>query len=259
MKRISLKMMVSLPPASMKNGYKGILYVVLLAAVVLIVLSYFSLLGCDLQASRLIQIFSASAILVTAVIALSNADPPRKQVTVDIEPYITTLAKNWRTIYEEDKLTPEVQAFFANCPKPVTSYKVQFKITNASHFDWVNPVVTFWLPTEKQHPRGDDAPYSSLGYHSNTYNAPTDVKTLEMVDGFVVSNSNLPYWKQKKDLTIWIRMVLENCGAEPFDVEVSVDCEGAEGFTQTVKLNPKELLKLVGETTKERILGKTQS
>ena len=38
-------------------------------------------------------------------------------------------------------------------------------------------------------------------------------------------------------------MVLDDGKLEPFVVEVSVNCENAEGVTKKVDINPKELMK----------------
>jgi hypothetical protein len=227
----------------MQKRYKIIICVLCITALVLTILSYLSWLGCNSQAARLIQILTALAIAVTAVIALSCADLPKQQVKGDIEPYITKDTTDWEVTHPKGNMTDELKQFFVNCSDPVISYKVQFKITNTSDFDWVKPVVTFWLPFEKQHPRKDKKNiWSSFGYHSNTYNTQVDLRILEMVDGVIISNSNLPYWKKNKHITIWIRMALENGGKDPFEVEVSVDCENSIGFAKTVDINPKELI-----------------
>lgn len=141
--------------------------------------------------------------LLAAVIALSTADPKTKKIDANIETKITDKIKNWKITYPKTELTTELREFFKNCDEPITSHKVQFKITNTSKFDWIKPVVTFLLPVEKQHPQKineQDQCYSSLSYNSNTHNTQTDIKTLQMIDGVIISNSNLPYWKQKNPL-----------------------------------------------------------
>jgi len=191
------------------------------------------------------------AALLAAVIALSAADPKKKKVKAHVDnPYITKCIENWEITYPTEELNEKLEEWFENCRKPITSHKVQFRITNTSDFDWVKPVVTFWLPIGKQHPQKKNESnqhYSTLSYNSNTYNAPADVRTLQMVDGVIISNSHLPYWKQERSLTIWIKMVLDNHGLEPFSVEVSVDCEDAGGFAQEVVIYPRDLLESIGE------------
>jgi len=75
------------------------------------------------------------------------------------------------------------------------------------------------------------------------------------VDAVVISNRNLPYWKQEKPLTFWIKMTLSPKDSNSVDIEVSVDCDNADGYAQTVTLNPKELLEGVEP---EETLGETQ-
>ena len=249
-------------PFKLKPIYRKVICGLFAGALVLGILSYLSWLGCDSQAARLIQIVTALAIAVTTVIALSNADLPKEKVKADIQPYITKGSEKWEETYQKKDLKPDLCRFFDNCPDPIKSYKVQFKITNTSNFDWVEPVVTFWLPVEKQHPQKkeeQDILYSSLSYNSNTYNTPVAVRKLQMVDGVIISNKHLPYWKQKRDLTIWIKMVLENGGKEPFDVEVSVDSENAEGFAQTVRLDPDQLLKRASDSETARMHDQVQT
>ncbi len=243
-----------LPPKRMKISYKVVFYLLFVFAILLSISSYFSLLGCDSQAARLIQILTGLAIAITAVIALSAADPKIKKINADIEHFIAEGRAAGKETYLKKDLSDELKEFYKNCSESLTSYRVQFKITNTSNFDWVKPVVTFWLPDEKRHPQGpqqDGKSWTTLAYRSNTYNTQVDLKTLEMVDGVIISNSNLPYWREDRHITIWIRMLLENGGSDPFDVEVSVDCENAEGFTKKVTINPQKLLSDVGEKDEE--------
>lgn len=253
---------------NMKWQYKTVFVILFISAVGLIFLSYFSLLGFDSQAERLIQILTGLAIAITATIALSNADRSPLQVKVNIhEPYIDTTFHRWKVCYRDNsdeehtaknedehkqhveriKLTNEQKDFYRNCTKPIRSYVVQLRMTNKSGFCLNKPVVTFWIPVEKQTPmekRDEQDPLFEL--RSNLYNSQADLRTLEMAQEVMLSNSNLPFWPNGKDMTIWIRMVLENkkSGKEPddFDVQVSINSENALGFTQTVKLDPKELL-----------------
>jgi hypothetical protein len=247
-------------PSSMRPRYRIILLIVLGGAVTVIVLSYLSLLGCDSQAVRLIQILTGLAIATAAIVALSNTDPSVRKINAQVKPYIAPQDTGKET-YHKAELSDELKKFYAKFPDPFDSYKVQFEITNNSDFDWVKPVATFWLPVGKQAPDKDNRSnpeYAIRQYRSNTFNTKIDLKMLEMVDGVIISNSNLPYWKQKKHITIWLRMVLQNEESEPFDVEVSVDCEDADGYTQPLRIDPKKLLKDINKTP-ENPLGKISS
>jgi hypothetical protein len=235
----------------MRWGYILCVFIIIVLIIGLIYLLLYPPPVEDSSFGRIVKnanIFVPSlAALLAAVIALSAADPKTKKLKAHIETYITDKIENWKILYPKKELTTELRDFFKNCDEPITSHKVQFKITNTSNFDWVKPVVTFWLPVEKQHPQKKEQIYSSLSYNSNTYNTPANVKRLQMIDGVIISNSNLPYWKKKKSLTIWIKMALANHGSDPFDVEVSIDCENTNGFTKRFKINPEDLLKNMRE------------
>ncbi len=243
----------------MKNIYVWLMLGVIAGTLVLIACSYSGLLGCDSQAERLIEILGTCAVAITVIVALSATNPAVKKIKASVEAYIAP-QDSGEKIYNKADLSGELKDFYNRCPDPFKSYRIQFKITNTSGFDWVKPTVTFWLPAEKQAPgkdREDNRTYTVRQYRSNTFNTKVDLKMLEMVDGVIISNSNLPYWKQEKHIAIWLRMVLENGDSEPFKVEVSVDCEGAEGYTETVQLNPKELPKNMGATESSPAGGDT--
>ena len=51
------------------------------------------------------------------------------------------------------------------------------------------------------------------------------------------SNSNVPYWNEKEELTIWIRMALGEADFAPFEVTISINCQNAEGITKKVEIS----------------------
>lgn len=234
-----------MPRAGMKRAYKVAVLVIAIFVAGVVSISVFSGGGTLIQrvAASTSALIPSLAALLAVTIALSNGDPPRIQVNVRVEPYITTGTKNWRVLHKEEELTEEQKGFYAVCPKPIASYKVQYRMTNNSGSVLKNPVLMFWLPLSKQAPgEGNGAP---LRYRSNTYNSPVELRILEMIDGVMISNSNLPYWPRGKDVTIWFRMVLENGGRSPFPVEISVHCDNADAWSETVMVNPDELLRSV--------------
>ena len=87
------------------------------------------------------------------------------------------------------------------------------------------------------------------------YNSTKELRIFEFADTSILSNSNLPYWNSGEEITIWIRMVLDDSKLEPFDVEVSVNCENAEGFTKRIKINPKDLLKSIDSSQPSKKLN----
>lgn len=148
---------------------------------------------------------------------------------------------------EEINFTKDQKDFYENCPQPIRSYVVHFRMTNKSGYSLNRPVVTLWVPVEKQTPLNKrDGQGALFELRSNLYNSRSDLKILEMPQEVMLSNSNLPYWPDKKDLTIWVRMVIENksktSDKDEFTVQVSVNCENADGFTDTIHINPKELI-----------------
>jgi len=64
---------------------------------------------------------------------------------------------------------------------------------------------------------------------------------LEFADTRLLSNSNLPFWNNDDNITIWIRMLLNDGKLESFTVDVSVNCENAEGVTKLVRIDPKHV------------------
>jgi len=240
------KIFEGLPLKIMKNPHKGVFYGLIVGAIILGLLSCFSWPVCDAQVERLIQILTGLAVAITALVAVSVADPKKDRVQAVMKPpYVTPNLKNGKKTYQKNELTGRAAESFADSTGPIVSYKVQFEIENTSSFDWANPIVTFWLPPDKQHPQKKEGEhtYSELSYNSSMYYVQGDARKFEMVDGVVISNRNLPYWKQGKHLTFWIKMVLSPKDSNSVDIEVSVDCDNADGCTKTVTLNPKELLK----------------
>jgi hypothetical protein len=226
----------------MKRTYRIVIYLIAMLITGVVLILVFSREGCLVQrvtasASMLIPSLAA---LLAVTIALSNGDPPRARVSIKVEPYITTETENWRVLHKEEELAKEQKDFYGACPKPIVSYKVQYRMTNNTGSVLRNPVATFWLPLSKQAPNG-----TTLGYRSNTYNSPVELRILEMVDGVMISNSNLPYWPSGKSITLWFRMVLENGGRAPFPVEVSVNADNADGWSQTITVEPETLLRSV--------------
>jgi len=239
MKSLFGKILEVLPPRTMKNGYKTILYILFIVVVFLIVLSYFSLLGCDSQAARLIQILSTLVVAFTAMIALSATDPKKDTVKIKIEPSFAQ-----KTEHRKDEMSDELKHHYEDFPDPVESYRVQFKIDNISGFTLIKPNFAFRVPLNRKHPHRLEGEklWSRLSFNSNLYNSTQELFMLEFADTCIISNSNLPYWNEKETITLWIRMIpYDKTGkAAPYNVEVSVNCENAEGVTQTIKIKPDE-------------------
>jgi hypothetical protein len=222
-----------------KIQYVMIMIMLVLAAVAFELLVFVSPLGDDTRLGNAIEGVGVFVALLAAVIALAATDPKAERVQVTIEPSVD---KNHVLTYRKNELPPDLTGPYDNLPDPVESRRVLFKITNVSGFTLENPVLTFRLPLQKQHPHKQGQNYG-LTFRSNLFNSQRELRLLEFADTRILSNSNLPYWNHGDDITIWIRMVLGAGGLEPFTVEVSVNSENTSGVTKRVEIDPARLLK----------------
>lgn len=219
-----------------KLGYKIVGGILIFCAVVFGVWVQISQVGTD-PLANVIQGEVVFVTLLAAIIALAVAEPKRRAVKVQIEPTIDPKSCETHTI------VPPVAAAIASHMNPSPSddpksYRVDFKITNVSGFTWEKPTLTFRLPRDKRHPNEDG---QTLTFQSNLFNYQADICTLAFADTVILSNSNLLYWNDQDHVPILIRMLLREL--ESFTVEVSVNCEDAEGVTETVSIGPKCWLK----------------
>jgi len=179
--------------------------------------------------------------LLAAVIALSTADPKKESVKISIEkPYIKYEEKEE---YKENELDNNLKSCYKSFP--VTSYRIHFKMRNISGFDLENPVFTFnKLPIDKQRPYSEtkDRPYSKKTFTFSIVRPDKKAHFIEVDKKHLISLDGLPYWNKDNEIDLWIRMVI-NEEDEEFEVDVSVNCENADGLIQTVQINPKTLLK----------------
>jgi hypothetical protein len=166
-------------------------------------------------------------------------DSKRESVKAKID---TTVGKTTIGEYRKNELPDEIRKYYENAPDIIKSYRVQFKITNTSGFTLRQPTLTFKLPADRQHPHKVNGAYIR-SFNSNLFNSQTEIRMLEFANTRILSNSNLPYWNHSDDVTIWIRMMLNDGEHHPFDVEVSLNCENADGLTRKVLIQPAEMLK----------------
>ncbi len=113
---------------------------------------------------------------------------------------------------------------------------------NISGFSHKRPTLTFRLQIDKQHPHKDAINFARRTFHSNILNFQRDLVSLETADTLILSNSNLPYWNNHDDISIWIRMVFDEIFSKPFSIEISVNCENAEGITKKISIEPIAML-----------------
>jgi hypothetical protein len=90
--------------------------------------------------------------------------------------------------------------------------------------------------------------YNALSFNTNLYNDPTEaLRVLEFGNLRLLSKEVFTYLNNQDNLIIWIRMVLD-CGdytkeKEPFNVDVSINCDNAEGVTIPIIIDPSLLYK----------------
>jgi hypothetical protein len=187
-----------------------------------------------------IQIVGVFVALITAVIALGTANPKTKKVRIKITPPSLSDKEE----YGKEKMSPELQEKYEKFP--VESHRVHFKMKNTSGFDLKNPVITFnKLPIEKQRPykKEGDALYSTRHFTFSIVRTDRKSHFLEVDEKYqLICIDGLPYWNKNNEIDLWVRMVLGNSGKDPFEIEISVNCENADGSYQMVEIKPDELI-----------------
>ena len=222
----------------MKRKYIITIGVLIILATVLAYFLIFSQGASDTKISNVIQSVSVFIALIIAVIAMSIADPKVKKANVEVE---QSVDENNVNLYVKSDLPSDLQLKYESFPDPITSHRVQFKITNISGFTLKKPTLTFRLPIEKQHPHRVGRSYT-LTFNSNIHNPQSEFRLLEFADFCMLSSSNLPYWNNGDEITIWIRMLLNDGQLEPFIVEISLNSENAEGITTKVSIEPRNFV-----------------
>ena len=223
----------------MKKKYIITIGVLIILATVFEYFLIFSQGVSDTKMSNVIQGVSVFVALIIAVTAMSIADPKVKKANVEVE---QSVDENNVNLYVKSDLPSDLQLKYESFPDPITSHRVQFKISNISGFTLNKPTLTFRLPIEKQHPHRVGRSYT-LTFNSNIHNPQSEFRLLEFADFCMLSISNLPYWNNGDEITIWIRMLLNDGQLEPFIVEISLNSENAEGITTKVSIEPRNFVK----------------
>jgi hypothetical protein len=196
-------------------------------------------LGEHPNLANAIQAAAIFIALFAAIIALSTANPKKKIVKVTIEHSIDKMKVE--ECLKKD-LSTELKEVYKDFPDPIRSHQVHFEVSNSSGFSLKRPTLTFKLPLGREHPETKGrSPYTRRTFHSNLFYSRSELRVLDFADTRIISNSNLPYWNDNDKTTIWIRMVLDDGKLEPFNIEVSVNCENAEGVTKKISIDPKKL------------------
>lgn len=213
----------------MKYRYLAILAILFVFALVFAYITISTQIGDNSRLGNVIQSLGVFAALFAAVIALAGADPAKLSVKFELE---TAIDNEGIDEYNKNNLSDNLKKLYEKYPDPFKSYKINFKITNTSGSTWKNPNLTFRLPMRNSHPDKDNR--ERTAFNSNIHNSSESYRQFQFQDTLVISNSNLPYWNDKDDLTFWIRMAIAK-NLEP-NVVVSVNCDNAEGVNQKIKI-----------------------
>lgn len=214
----------------MKKIYLALLILLLILALSFGYTVMSTPIGDNSRLGNGIQSLGVFAALFAAVIALAGADPAKLSVKFELETFID---KEGIEEYNKNELSDNLIKNYEDYPDPFYSYKVNFKITNTSGFTWKNPNLTFRLPMSNSHP--DKSNPERQAFNSNIHNFPVGYRQFQFEETLVLSNSNLPYWNDKDNLTFWIRMTIHK-ELQPIIV-VSVNCDNAEGTNEKVKMD----------------------
>ncbi len=220
----------------MKPRYLIFLIVLGLFALVFEAVILRSGLGGDPRLENAIQSAGIFVALVAAVIALSTADPKRKNVSVSLEgPFIDDVRER-----REDELSDELREYYRSYP--VRSYRVHFRMKNVSGSELKSPVFTFRVPLDRRPPnQGPDGKFSVREFTWGPAYGDVPPRVLDVGDDRIISHSGLLYWNNDDVLDFWIRMVLD-IESPAFQVIVAINCENAGGYWKALLIDPPALL-----------------
>jgi len=201
----------------------------------------FTEIGLKTRLEKAVQGAGVFVALFTAFIALAMADPKKQKIKAK---FSFVVAKATKSEYFKNQISNPLKDAYKDFPDPVVSYQIQFSIENRSGFDLKKPTLSFALPLYRQHPAksSNGGLYDYRSFNSNLFNSPRDLMVFEFTDTRILSNSNLPYWNNKDELTFWVRMIIENNSSEAFDIKISINSDNAEGITKKVTIDPRKLI-----------------
>ncbi|OPL11752.1 MAG: hypothetical protein AVO38_15595 [delta proteobacterium ML8_D] len=202
---------------------------------------FFTEIGLNSRIEKGIQGAGVFIALFAACIALATADPKKKKIKAKIS---LKADKATKSEYSKNQMSDPLKDTYKDFPDPVVSYQIQFTIENLSGFDLKKPTLSFALPLCWQHPAksSNGGVYDHQSFNSNLFNSPRDLMVFEFADTRILSNSNLPFWNNKDELTFWVRMIIQNNSSESFNINISINSDNAEGITEKMSIDPSKLL-----------------
>jgi hypothetical protein len=235
----------------MKTIYKISIFAVLFLFVTLSIFILFTPLGSHDKYKTLIQTATGFIALGAAIVALSSSDKEIKAISANI---LFDHFDNESLILQRD-IQPRL-IDFEHPGTPIITFKVHFKLKNTTGFSLIKPFFTFKIPKDKRHPikmSHISEMYDNLGFNSNLLNVQKDdLRLIDIGEHIVFSNNILPYWNNNDEISIWIRMAeqvtiessngsFESKSGNPFDVEVSINCDNADGITKIIRIDPSQV------------------
>jgi len=188
---------------------------------------------------RALQGAAVFVALIASIIALHSSD--RNPPPIKAEVHITDGPRDRIEHTREDTLFRLWQGL-GHSITLFHSARVHFSVRNDSHITLHEPTLSFRLPSNRRHPHRPDGGEWVLTFNSNLYNSPENFRSLQFGDTTIISNSNLPFWNHGSELVIWIRMAVDAPDLAPFDVEVALNAENAQGYDKTLTIDPKSFL-----------------
>ena len=188
---------------------------------------------CKEQNSRVanaVQVLGIGVALFTAVVALAVADPKQRRIGMQVQPFILDRSSDEGTT---DRTT-KPDGGRSHAPE---TYRVHFEIKNTSGFTLRKPVLIFRVPLDKRYEHEE----YGLTFTSDLFSSEGQLRFLTFAGSAMLSSDSLPYWNDNEAISVWIRMALDS-KTKPFNVEVSLTGENAEGITKSICIDPAELL-----------------
>lgn len=233
----------------MKLSYQIIIGLLLIFLLVWILLSFFPILSIDEIIKQQIQGAGVIVALLAAIIALSMADKRIDKIQAEIkniciknldqEIYIDNSTIKTMSDIPESKIKER----YTKLSQPIKFYIVEFEIINKSKFDWKMPSFTYEIPIDQRYlNRIKENEYEEHLPHTN-YHLYGTSKTYWYMSGDmdIFSSTKLPYINKGRGLNICFTLFLDP-KMEKFTINTSINCEGLEGATKKIEINPSKLL-----------------
>jgi len=233
----------------MKCIYKIILVLIILTSIGWVISFRLTSFGDWPYLEKIIQGVGMFLAAFTATIALAVADRKKEKIKVEIikEPSIKNFDRgvpidNQKFTSISDISEDKIKERYKNFNQPIKFYIVEFELINKSNFDWKNPTFTYETPINQRYldPQGENRWVEHLP-HTNYHNISSENYYYISGDNDIFSSIKLPYINKRTGLKIWFTLFLDTT-MEEFTINISINCENAEGITKEIKINPKKLI-----------------